>query len=76
MVKFNVRGMFITTMNEAKRFALWSNPHALLVVQRPDLPGRLALKWLVTQHAKSNRISWNAKAEKYRHRSCKTYPTK
>jgi hypothetical protein len=59
-----------------KRSALWSNPRASLGAQRPGLPSRLALKWRVTQHSTSNKISWNAKEEKYRHRSCKTYPKK
>jgi hypothetical protein len=72
----SVRDMFITTTDEEKRSALWSKPRALLAVQRPGLPSRLALKWRVTQHATSNRISWNAKEEKCRHRFCKTYHKK
>jgi hypothetical protein len=63
-------------MDAEKRSALWSNPRASLVAQRPGLLSKWALKWRVTQHAMSNRISWNAKEEKYRYRSCKTYPKK
>jgi hypothetical protein len=42
----------------------------------PRFAKRVGIKMAVTQHAKSNRISWNAKEEKYRHRSCKTYHKK
>src|SRR5664280_1407219 len=50
-----------------KHYVLCSNPRASLVLQRPGLPSRWVLKWLVTQHSKSSRISWNAKEEKYPH---------
>src|SRR5674476_344087 len=33
----------------------------IMVVQRPGLPSRWVLKWLVTLRSPSNRISWNAK---------------
>ena len=71
-----MRDMFTTTTDEEKHSGLWSNPRESLVVLCPCLPSRWALKWLVTLHVKSNRISWNVKEEKYPPRSYKIYPTK
>jgi hypothetical protein len=74
MGKFGVRDLYITTTDAEKPSAPWSNPRGSWVVQHHGLPCRWVLKWRVTLRSLSNRISWNAKDEKYRYRSsCKIY---
>src|SRR5664279_3411538 len=57
-----------------KTFCPLEQSARIIGTSTPRLAKQVSIKWRVTLHSKSNRISWNAKEEKYRHRSCKTCP--